>query len=208
MAQVPLVFARKFSVSASANQLVKAPIQLFGINGRYATALYSAASKEKQLESVEKDLIEIQGLMKKRGKVYDYISNPSLNRSEKKELLTSTLAKTKASKLTGNLVGLLAENGRLGSLEGIANSFGQVMSAHRGEVQCEVVTAKPLDPALQQELDAVLKSFVKAGQTIKLTTHVDPSLMGGMVVSIGDRYVDMSTATKLKKYSDIIKAAI
>jgi len=208
MAQVPLVLARRFSTSSPANQLVKAPIQLFGIEGRYATALYSAASKQKQLDSVESDLKEIQGLLKKKGRFHDYVMNPSLKRTDKRDLLSSTLAQSKASKLTANLVGLLAENGRLNKLEGIANSFSQIMSAHRGEIECEVVTAKPLDGPLQQELDAALKAFVKPGQTIKITSRVDPSIIGGMIVSIGDKYVDMSTASKVKRYTEIIKAAV
>jgi len=78
---------------------------MFGIDGRYATALYSAAHKEKQLDAVEKDLKDIQGSLKKKGKLADYFLNPSLKRGEKKELLTSALSKTKASKLTVNLIG-------------------------------------------------------------------------------------------------------
>lgn len=208
MAQVPLVLARRFSVSASSSQMVKAPIQLFGIEGRYATALYSAASKEKQLDQVEKDLKEIQALIKKKGKFLDFLLNPSLQRTEKSKLLGSALASTKASKLTGNLVGLLAENGRLNKLDGIVNSYGTIMAAHRGEIECQVTTAKPLDAALQKELDAALQAFVKPGQSIKVTSTVDPTIIGGMIVSIGDKYVDMSTASKVKKYSDIVKAAV
>jgi len=208
MAQLPLILSRKFSVSSSVNQLVKAPIQLFGLEGRYATALYSAAAKEKQLDAVEKDLKDIHSLLKKKGKVTDYLISPLSKRSEKKELLTSAIAKTKASKLTGNFLGLLAENGRLNKLDGITNAFATLMSAHRGEVMCHVTTAKALDGPLQQELEAALKSFVKSGQSILITATVDPSILGGLIVSIGDKYCDMSTASKVKKYSDIIRAAV
>jgi F-type H+-transporting ATPase subunit O len=208
MAQISLTLARRFSSTAGTNQLVKAPIQLFGIDGRYAHALYSAASKEKQLEAVEKDLKELSGLIKKKGPFADFLLNPSLKRSGKKDLMLSAMGKTKASKLTGNLLGLLAENGRLGKFENIISAFATIMSAHRGEVICHVVTAKPLDAALQQELDAALKSFVKSGQSILMTSSVDPAILGGLIVSIGDKYVDMSTASKIKKYTQIIQTAI
>jgi len=199
---------RSFSVSAVDQGLVKSPIQVFGIDGRYATALYSAASKEKQLENVERDLKDIGALLKKKGKFLDFLLNPSVRRGEKKEMLSSALATTKASKLTSNLIVLLAENGRLNKLNGIANAFSTIMSAHRGEIECEVVTAKALDPALQKELEAALKSFVKSGQSIIIKTKVDPSIIGGMVVSIGDKYVDMSTAAKINRYSQLIESAI
>lgn len=67
---------------------------------------------------------------------------------------------------------------------------------------------KALDGALRTELEAALKSFAKAGQTIQIKTIVDPAILGGMVVSIGDKFVDMSTASKIKKYTEIIQTAI
>jgi len=208
MAHIPGLLARNFSTGAAAQQLAKAPAQVFGITGRYATALYSAASKQKQLDQVEKDLKDIHGTLKKKGRLVDLLLDPSLRRNQKRDLIVGALAQTKASKLTSNLLALLAENGRLSSLEGIASAYFTIMSAHRGEIECEVTTAKPLDGPLQQELEAALKGFVKSGQSVIIKTNVDPSILGGMVVSIGDRYVDMSTATKVKKYTDLIQAAI
>lgn len=58
---------------------------------------------------------------------------------------------------TGNLLCLMAENGRLGKLEAVINAFKIMMAAHRGEVTCEVITAKPLDQAQKQNLEAALK---------------------------------------------------
>lgn len=54
----------------------------------------------------------------------------------------------------------------------------------------------------------MLKAFLKPNQTIQLTAKVDPALIGGMVVSIGDKYVDMSVASKIKKYTDVITAPV
>jgi len=207
-ANIPKALARGFSTSTASQQLVKAPIQVFGIQGRYATALYSAAAKQKQLEQVESDLKDLHGRLKQRGQLLDQLLNPSLKRGQKREVIVSAMAQTKASKLTSNLLSLLADNGRLAELEGIATSYFTIMSAHRGEVECEVTTAKPLDGPLQQELEAALKAFLKPGQNILIKTRVDPTILGGVVVSIGDKYVDMSTASKVKKYTDLIEAAI
>jgi F-type H+-transporting ATPase subunit O len=65
-----------------------------------------------------------------------------------------------------------------------------------------------LDDATKKELQTVLQSFAKKGENILLEMKVDPTLIGGMIVSIGDKYVDMSTASKIKKYTEVIKAAI
>lgn len=67
---------------------------------------------------------------------------------------------------------------------------------------------QPLDDASEKELQTALSAFTKKGEKILLTKKIDPSILGGMVVSIGDKYVDMSIATKIKTYTKIIKDAV
>lgn len=63
-----------------------------------------------------------------------------------------------------------------------------------------------LDASTKQELEATLKKFAKKNENVFITYKVDPAIIGGMVVSLGDKYVDMSTASKVKKYSEILKS--
>lgn len=51
------------------------------------------------------------------------------------------------------------------------------------------------------------QSFLKSNQSLKITSRVDPSIIGGLIVSIGDKYVDMSIASKVKMYTDVISSA-
>ncbi|XP_069687291.1 ATP synthase subunit O, mitochondrial [Periplaneta americana] len=202
------IFARAFSTASAHHQLVKPPVQVFGLEGRYATALFSAASKQNQLDAVEKELVKFKGTLKTDVKLREFIENPTLKRQLKVEGLKQVASKFPLSPASSNLLVLLAENGRLKNLEGIINSFGTIMAAYRGEVPCEVTTAKPLDDATKTELETALKSFLKQGEKLLLTVKVDPAIIGGMVVSIGDKYVDMSIASKIKKYTDVITAAV
>ncbi|KAL6265331.1 hypothetical protein P5V15_002132 [Pogonomyrmex californicus] len=204
---VSRIIARTFSTSPAAQQLVKPPIQVFGLEGRYATALYSAASKQKALDTVEKDLISFQGLLKKDAALVDFIKNPSIKRKDKVEAFKAIGSKANLNPTTENLLTLLAENGRLSKINVIINLYKQLMAANRGEVVCEVITAIPLDAELKTKLESTLKRLLQKGQTILLTTKVDPSIIGGMIVSVGDKYVDMSVASKIKMYTDLIQAA-
>ncbi|GLG92957.1 ATP synthase subunit O, mitochondrial [Gryllus bimaculatus] len=201
------IIVRSLSSTAVSSQLVKPPIQIFGLEGRYATALFSAATKQKQLEAVETELTKLQGTLKSDVKLREFIQDPSLKRQVKVEGIKQIAAKLSLTPPSSNLLGLLAENGRLKSLEGVINAFRTIMAAYRGEVPCEVTTAKPLDDATKSELEGALKSFLKKGETLLLTTKVDPSIIGGMVVTIGDKYVDMSISSKIKKYTDLIQSA-
>ncbi|XP_033220313.1 ATP synthase subunit O, mitochondrial [Belonocnema kinseyi] len=202
------VIARSFSSASAGTQMVKPPIQVFGLEGRYASALYSAASKQKTLDVVEKDLIKMQGLFKTDLKLAEFVKDPSIKRQFKVDAFTQIGASAKLNPATSNLLCLLAENGRLGKVNQVINAFKIIMAANRGEVVCEVVTAKPLDADTKTKLESTLKSFLSKGQTILLTAKVDPAIIGGMIVSIDDKYVDMSVATKIKKYTDIITTAV
>lgn len=66
---------------------------------------------------------------------------------------------------------------------------------------------QPLDAAMTKEVESAIAGFLKSGQKSLVSYKVDPNIIGGMVVSIGDKFVDMSMSSKLKKYEEIIKSA-
>ncbi|XP_072371537.1 ATP synthase subunit O, mitochondrial [Scyliorhinus torazame] len=173
---------RSFSTTVikPVSKLVMPPIQVFGVEGRYATALYSAASKEKKLDQVEQELtkIIIKSQVVVMQEFYLFFSD------------------------------LLAENGRLRQTPDVVSAFSKIMSAHRGEVLCSVTTAQTLDEGNLSELKTALSGFLKKGETLKLETKTDASILGGMIVSVGDKYADMSTKTKIQKLSKLINEAI
>ncbi|XP_026214005.1 ATP synthase subunit O, mitochondrial [Anabas testudineus] len=197
---------RQFSTSAirPVAKLVKPPIQVYGVEGRYATALFSAASKQNKLDQVEQELGKVSTLIKDP-KISSIVMNPHVKRSIKQKTFTDALTKAKLSPITINLINVLADNGRLTLTGDVITAFGKMISAHRGEVICSVTTAQPLDEANLADLKVALKGFLQKGETIKLETKSDPSILGGMIVSIGDKYVDMSTKTKIQKLTKLIR---
>ncbi|XP_019725400.1 ATP synthase peripheral stalk subunit OSCP, mitochondrial [Hippocampus comes] len=198
--------ARQISTSAirPAAKLVKPPIQVYGVEGRYATALFSAASKQKKLDQVEQELGKVNALIKDP-KISSIVMNPHVKRSLKQKTFHDALAKAKVSPITMNLIDVLSDNGRLTLTGDVITAFGKMMSAHRGEVICSVTTAQPLDPTNLAELKLALNGFLQKGETIKMETKSDPSILGGMIVSIGDKYVDMSTKTKIQKLTKLMR---
>ncbi|XP_018410647.1 PREDICTED: ATP synthase subunit O, mitochondrial [Nanorana parkeri] len=200
---------RSFSTSVSrpVSKLVRPPVQVFGLEGRYANALYSAAFKEKKLDQVEKELTRILTLIKDP-KLSIVITNPHVKRSMKQKTITDLFTKEKFSPITTNFVNLLAENGRLSKTTSVISSFAKIMSAHRGEVPCSITTASPLDEATLTELKSALNGFLAKGESLKLETKMDPTILGGMLVGIGDKYIDMSTRTKIQKLTKIMKDTV
>merc|ERR1712137_1287057 len=156
---------RHFSTSSVRHKLVQPPIKIHGIPGSYASALYSAASKGKQLEQVEKEMNAFQGLLDKDVRFREFLLDPSQKRKLKLEALDGVLKKLKYSSITTNLFATMAENSRLRMTNEVMKAFRQIMTAHRGEV--------------------------------------------GITVNIGgDRFIDMSTATKIKNYKGVLEQSI
>jgi len=201
------VLARQFSTSSPNAVLVRTPVAVHGIDGRYASALYSAASKQKSLEAVEKDLVNFAATLKTDPRLADFLKDPSIKKSLKLDGLAGVADKMKLNPLSKNLLLSMAENNRFTFIPAVTSVFSTIMSAHRGEVVCTVTTAKALDAAMQKEVEGAMAGFLKKGEKAHITYKVDASIIGGMVVSIADKFCDMSMATKLNKYSDLLKAA-
>lgn len=187
--------------------MVKPPITVFGTEGRYAMALYSAASKNKALDAVEKDLSGFQNQLAKDKTFHEFLFDPSVKKNLKADGLAGACDKMGMNALSKNLFLTMADNGRYSHFGAVVTSFKTIMAAHRGEVVCEITSAKPLDATMKKDVEGAIASFLKSGQKSQISYSVDPSIIGGMVVSIGDKFVDMSMASKLKRYEEIIKSA-
>merc|ERR1712150_307006 len=139
----------------------------------------------------------------------EFLLDPSQKRKFKQNTLADILKKQKYSDITSNLFATMAENGRLRITGDVMKAFRTIMSAHRGEIVITVTSAQPLDATNQKELKASLQGFAGQGQKMDILMKVDPSLLGGMTVNIGgDRFVDMSTATKIKKYKAVLEESV
>ncbi|XP_036601395.1 ATP synthase subunit O, mitochondrial-like [Trichosurus vulpecula] len=169
------------SVGRPFAKLVRPPIQVYGLKGWYATALYSAASKQNKLDMVDKEFLRVTKLLKDP-KMIDSIMNPHIKHSIKIKTLSDIIAKEKFFLIATNLMKFFAENGCLNNTPGVISAFSTTMSVYRGEVQCSVTTASTLDDATLSESKTVLNSFLRKGQVLKLEVKTGLSIMGEMIV--------------------------
>ena len=197
---LPVLQQVSSATDASTSSLVTPPIPVFGVEGRYAAALFSAASKQNQLQQIDSDFQKLDRLLNENKSVVDLLRNPGVTREQRLALLNQL----GLSEMTRATIETLVDNRREKKLSKFVSVMSRLMAANRRELLCRVITAKPMDDKARQELDSVLKQFSKKGEKLNVETTVDPSIMGGMIVEIGDRYIDMSIASKIKTYTDIL----
>jgi F-type H+-transporting ATPase subunit O len=202
------VLSRAF---ATATKSVRPPVQLFGLDGTYATALYTSAAKTTSVESANASLVALQQTIVKDAKLGAILQNPALT-SKDRAFVAETLVKSqdKVDGSVANLVKVLGENNRLDLLSSIFAQFKTLNDAHNGIVEAVVTSSKELDSKTLKKIEAsVTKSkFVGAGKTLRLTNKVDPEILGGLIVEVGDRTVDLSIASKVAKLNNALKEAI
>jgi len=193
--------------AAAATESSKPPIALFGLDGTYATALYTAAVKTSSLDPTAKAITSLSNLVQKDAKLPAILSTPTLSAADKSAIVAELV---KAAGIQGetvkNFLNTLAENNRLGLLPGVISKFEELISAARGEVEMVVTSAQGLDNKTLTRLEsAVAKStYVGAGKKLKVTNKVNPDIVGGLVVEIGDRTIDLSVSSKLAKMNKLL----
>ncbi|KAI1130339.1 ATP synthase delta subunit-domain-containing protein [Nemania abortiva] len=197
------------SYAAAAPQEVKPPISVYGLDGTYATALYTAAVKSSTLDPTARALTALGDLYAKDAKLAAVLATPTLTDADKSAIvaeLQKTIGAAGANETVKNFLATLAENNRLALLKDVCDKFGEIISASRGEIEMVVTSAQPLDNRTLSRLEtAVSKSqYVGAGKKLKVTNTVNPEILGGLVVEIGDRTIDLSVSSKIAKMNKLL----
>ncbi|MEJ0011097.1 MAG: F0F1 ATP synthase subunit delta [Bauldia sp.] len=166
-----------------------------GVAQRYANALFELAVDEKALPAIEADLDRFAALIEESPDLKRLVRSPVFSASEQLRAIDAILSRDQIGGMVANLIKVAAGNRRLFVVPEIITGFKQLAARQRGEVAAEVTSAEPLSDTHVAELKAALKASL--GKDITLATHVDPSLIGGLIVKVGSRMIDGSLRTKL-----------
>ncbi|MBN1152102.1 MAG: ATP synthase F1 subunit delta [Dehalococcoidia bacterium] len=96
---------------------------------------------------------------------------------------------------------LLARNNKEAILPDIAAEYSRLLNEYYGVRQAEVTTATPLDESGRRMIESRLRAI--AGSSFTLDEHVDPSIVGGIILRVGDRIIDRSVRARLRTLRDL-----
>lgn len=176
--------------------------QLTTLARPYAKAAFKAAEEGASLQTWSQGLGLLAALLQ-QDKVAAYMGNPAHSGEQQANTLLALCGDELDAKLQ-NLVRLLASNKRLPLLPEIHVLFEDLKAERERVVEVDVVSAFPLDAEAEAKLTASLKS--RLDREVKLSSRVDKSLIGGMVVRAGDLVIDSSVRGKLKKLTETMNA--
>jgi F-type H+-transporting ATPase subunit delta len=168
------------------------------VGKRYARALFEVASERGKIDQVEADLGAIVQAVEQNADLSKIILHPHIAADAKMKLVADLFQKHVGEE-SFNFLNVLIESGREAQLSDIYRSFVQLANDARGIEDAIVTSAKPLTSEEQAELAE--KFGQKLNKKLRLQAVVDPSILGGIVIKIGDRLYDGSVKTKLENFA-------
>jgi F-type H+-transporting ATPase subunit delta len=166
------------------------------IANRYANAYLQHAISEGVLEKVFEEMKWIADQIRKDRDLRAFLKSPVI-RPEKKVKVLSRLWGEQLSELTMQLVHQACRKDREMYLLPIAKRFVELYKEHKNILTAQVRTAVPLDENLREAITQKVRK--EEGQEVDLQEYVDPGLIGGVLLKVGDRQYDASVLKQLRK---------
>ena len=160
---------------------------------RYARAILQMAQSAGTAQQVGEDMTLIATTINGNTELNDFINSPTIKAEVKESALKEIFANTQT--ITHGLFHLLHENKRFGILHAIASQYKTQFDVANGIEVATVTTAVEITPELQEKVLAKIKEF--SDKQITLKNVVDPSIIGGFIIRIGDKQYNASVANRL-----------
>jgi F-type H+-transporting ATPase subunit delta len=166
------------------------------VGSRYAKSLIDLAHEQNNVDVIRADMDLFIHTLKANPELKAVLGNPIIAHSKKTKILDAVFL-SKVNKLTIAFFKLMVDKGRGEVLYTTAHEYVNMYNIKKHITKARVVSATPLSEANKQTLTAEIQKAI--GGTIELKAKVDASLIGGFVLTIGDRQLDTSILASLKK---------
>jgi F-type H+-transporting ATPase subunit delta len=176
-----------------------------GVAGRYANALFDLATEDKSVAKTGDALQSFLAMVNESADLKRLMSSPVFKTEDQMSAIDALAAKAKISGLALNFLKLMGQNRRLAAVPGAIAGYQALVAKSKGEVTAEVTSAEKLSAKQITDLKAALKASI--GSDVALSTKIDASILGGLIVKVGSRMLDNSLKTKLQNLKVAMKGS-
>ncbi len=165
------------------------------VAGTYAEALYEAAVDADALEAVASGVGDFAAAFDESDDLRAALENPEFDARSKKAVVVAL--SEGAHPVVTNALQVLVDRGRILELPAIASAFQARVAQAERRLDVRAITAIPLPADLREQIVAMIRE--KTGQNVSLTETVDPDIVGGLVLQVGETVVDGSVRKHLEQ---------
>lgn len=169
----------------------------------YAAALLDLAGEAGVADQVRDELAEIERLLAEDAAFREFLTDPAIDTQERTTSL-ERMFRGRAHDLVVDTLQVMNRKGRIALVPAMAAGYRAAHDRLAGRVEVRVTSAVELSAEQRRQLTAAIAAGT--GLTPSLVEQVDPALLGGLVVVLGDRKADASVATRLRNLSEALRA--
>ena len=169
---------------------------------QYANALADVVLEQGAGEPTRKQLEDFAAAYAESAELRNFLASPAVGRPEKHGVIEKLVARLGASRIIRNFLFVIVDNQRAHLLPDIVETFEHVLQQRQGVAEAEVVSAVELSSKQKSTLQQTLERLV--GKKVQAKYTLEPGLLGGAVVRIGDTIYDGSVRNRL----DLLRARL
>ncbi len=170
---------------------------------RYAKALLSIGQEEGRYAEYGENLREFAGICRANEDFYRIISSRIFSLEERRGVLDAVLKKNGFADTVKNFLRLLLDKDRIGAIEEITDYYARLTDEISGIARADIVTAKPLKTEALAKIEGVLANLT--AKKVKSSVQEDDSLIGGVIVKIGDLVLDGSVKAQIEGLKETMR---
>jgi F-type H+-transporting ATPase subunit delta len=170
---------------------------------RYATALLELGSEGGQLDGLVEEVARAADAYETSQELRNAFDNPLIPLAAKKAILSDVADRLTLSTTARSFLGMLIDRRRIRALPPIATRLREMADKKRGITRAEVLTALPLPEEYFEKLQRELERI--SGQKVALDRKLDPTLISGVLVRVGDTIYDGSLVARLKQLKETMQ---
>ena len=175
------------------------------IANRYAEALFQIGEEENKTDNLYNELKEVSSLITTNNDLNNVMKSPLVSKNEKIQLI-DTLFAGKIDNDLKNFFKILVEKGRITSVEAIEATYKELLNEKNNILEGYVISAIALTEKQVKELEEKLSK--KYNKNVTLENEVDQSILGGVLVRLGNTQIDGSVKTRLNNIKDQLTQVI
>jgi F-type H+-transporting ATPase subunit delta len=161
----------------------------------YSRSLFEVAKEHGNLDLIRDQLGQFTDALEQNRELAIFFFSPYFSTEEKKQGLNRALVD--ADPVFRNFLELLIENHRMPVIYRARRQFEALWDVEHRLLPVDVTSAVPLDPSVSEELGRKIRE--QTGQNVELTSTVDPNILGGIVLRVGNSILDASISNRLQQ---------
>ncbi len=175
------------------------------ISKRYATALFNLGFENglEQAELFGQNLMAISSAVSENKKLQELFESPIISDDEKKKVISGLLKTINGNETVKRFFNLLADRKRLSQVVAIAEDYKTMLDNAKGISQGKIITAISLDSKHKSNIQSQMEK--QSNRKLELEFAVDPAILGGVVLNIGQTVFDASLRAQLNNLREHIK---